>query len=469
MQSDFEAPGGSLDSVGRPTARMGLAAADLANLIHPLTDHERLRGSGPAIAVEGEGCELIMADGQRVLDGIAGLWTVNLGYGRDELVEAAAVQMSRLPYSSTFGGGSSPPAIDLAERIAERTLGAESGVFFTSSGSEANETAIKLARYHWRRRGQADKTIVFAHERAYHGLVGAATAATGLSAYHRDFGRLDPGIHRIPAPYGYRCEAGVPCDPDRCPVCDGTELERRIEAAGAANVAAVIVEPIMGAGGVIVPPPGYLAALREVCTRHDVLLIADEVITGFGRTGRWLAMERDLVLPDMLTFAKGITSGYMPLGGVVIDADLWSWLRGSTGELPFMHGFTHSGHPVSCAVALACLDVIEDEDLIRQVQLRGEHLANELRRLEDLEEVGEVRCEGLVAGVELVADRATRARFDPADRRSQRIADRCQEQGLRMRPLLDDILLLSPPFVISEAQLTFAVDVLAESIEATRR
>ncbi len=445
-----------------------LAAADLAHLIHPLTDHMRLKSTGPSIAVGGSGCELVMLDGQRLLDGLAGLWTVNLGYGREDLVEAAMNQMRVLPYCSTFGGGSSVPAIELAERLTAMTLGPESGVFFTTGGSEANETAIKLARYYWRRTGRPDKKIVLAHERAYHGLVGSATAATGLAAYRRDFSPLDEYVAHVPPPYQYRCSAGVPCDAASCPVCRGEVLERRIEEIGAENIAAMIIEPVMGAGGVIVPPAGYLSRLREICTRHEVLLIADEVITGFGRTGRWFGCERDGVTPDFLTFAKGVTSGYVPLGGTVVSGAIWEWLRQSSAELPLMHGFTHGGHPVGCAVALACLDALEREDIVEHVRERGVHLASRLAELTDLEEVGEVRSEGLVAGIELVADRDTRAPFPAERRRSQQVVEAAQERGLRIRPLLDDILLLAPPLVISDEQLSFAVEVLAESIVATR-
>jgi 4-aminobutyrate--pyruvate transaminase len=444
-------------------------AADLAHLVHPLTNHARLRDGGPTVAVEGVGCEVVLAGGQRLLDGIAGLWTVNLGYGREELVRAAAEQMSKLAYCTTFGGGSSPPAIELAQRVALKTLGDDSAVFLTSGGSEANETAIKLARAYWTSMGRPEKTLVLAHDRGYHGLAIATTAATGLAAYRSGFGPLPQDIQHVPTPYQYRCSAGVPCDAERCPVCLGRALEEAILAAGSDSVAAVIVEPVLGAGGAIVPPLGYLAAVREVCDRHDVLLIADEVITGFGRTGHWLGIDRDAVAPDLLTFAKGITNGYVPLGGVVLGASLWAWLREvSDSDAPLMHGFTYSGHPVACAVALACLDILERENLISEVVARGEHLARELDRLAVIEEVGDVRSAGLIAGIELVADRQTRERFAPERRRSQLVADEAQRRGLRMRPLLDDILLLAPPFVITDEQISFAVDTIGEAIIDTR-
>ncbi len=446
-----------------------LAASDLAHLVHPLTSHARLRDSGPTVVVEADGCELLLADGHRVLDGISGLWTVNLGYGREELVRAAAAQMSRLPYCTTFGGTASPPAIELAERLALQTLGADSAVFFTSGGSEANETAIKLARAYWASQGRAGKSVILAHDRAYHGLAIATTAATGLSAYHEGFGPFAEDIEHFPAPYQYRCAAGVPCDASQCRVCRGDALEDAITAAGSDRVAAVILEPVMGAGGAIVPPRGYLAAVRAVCDRHEVLLIADEVVTGFGRTGHWLGVERDGVTPDLLSFAKGVTSGYVPLGGVVLGPELWGWLRdASLSDAPLMHGFTHSGHPVACAVALACLDIIEHENLVSAVAARGTHLAAELERLSELEEVGDVRSIGLIAGIELVADRETRERFPPEQHRSQLVAEELQRRGLRMRPLLDDILLLAPPFIITDEQITFAIDTIGETIIDTR-
>jgi putrescine aminotransferase len=468
LRPDAAVAGGREQS-GAAADATSLVAADLAHLVHPLTNHARLRDGGPTVAVEGVGCEVVLADGQRLLDGIAGLWTVNLGYGREELVRAAAEQMSRLAYCTTFGGGSSPPAIELAQRVALKTLGDDSAVFLTSGGSEANETAIKLARAYWASMGRPEKTLVLAHDRAYHGLAIATTAATGLAAYRSGFGPLPQDIQHVPTPYQYRCAAGVPCDAEHCPVCRGRALEEAILAAGSDKVAAVIVEPVLGAGGAIVPPPGYLAAVREVCDRHDVLLIADEVITGFGRTGHWLGVDIDAVVPDLLTFAKGITNGYVPLGGVVLGARLWSWLREvSDSDAPLMHGFTYSGHPVACAVALACLDILERENLISEVVARGEHLARELDRLAVLEEVGEVRSAGLIAGIELVADRQTRERFSPEQKRSQHVADEAQLRGLRMRPLLDDILLLAPPFVITDEQISFAIDTIGEAIIETR-
>lgn len=415
----------------------------------------------------GEGCELVAADGQRLIDGSSGLWTVNLGHSREDLVEAARLQLERLPYAATFGGVSSPPAIELAERITDLTPGL-SGVFFVSGGSEANETAIKLARRHWTYRGSPDKSIVIAHDRGYHGLTGVTTTVTRLRPYHDGFGAAAPDIAEVPAPYTYRCAAGVPCDPDSCPICRGEALEGKIEELGADRVAAVVVEPVFGSGGVIVPPPGYLRTVREICDRHNVLLIVDEVITGFGRTGTWFACEHEGVVADMVTFAKGVTSGYVPLGGLILSDELWDELRNPAlrpGTL--MHGFTHSGHPVACAVALALIEAIEREDLLAQVQEKADRLAELTAPLRDHPEVGEVRQAGLMVGVELVADKQTRQRWPVEAGRGRGAALAAREKGLLTRGLLDDVLCLAPPFTISEEMLLNAVEILGESIDAT--
>lgn len=445
------------------------SAGDPAYLIHPLTDHSRLAETGPLIIEEGEGCELIGDTGRRLIDGMSGLWTVNLGHSREDLVEAADRQLRKLPYAATFGGVASPPAIELSERIVDLAPAGLGGVFFATGGSEANETAIKLARRHWIRRGEPGKSVVLAHARSYHGLSGVTTTATRLQPYHGDFGAAAPGVVEIPAPYTYRCAAGVPCDPSTCPVCCGEVLEETIAGLGAERVAAVIVEPVFGSGGVIVPPPGYLRRLREICDRHRLLLIADEVITGFGRTGAWFGCDRERVSPDLIAFAKGVTSGYVPLGGVVVSDEIWDDLR-DPARRPgvLMHGFTHSGHPVSCAVALATIEAIEREGLLARVDEASAKLAELVAPLGDHPEVGEIRQAGLMLGVELVADRETRQRWPVEAQRGRRAAAEARERGLLTRSLLDDVLCLAPPFTISDEMLAQAVEMLAEGIEASR-
>lgn len=443
-------------------------AGDLAHLIHPLTDHSQLSETGPLVVVRGEGCELVARDGQRLIDGFAGLWSVNLGHGRQDLIDAATAQLRRLPYAATFGGVSSPPPIELAERIVGLAPPGLSGVFLVSGGSEANETAIKLARRHWIRRGRPQKSKVLVHDRSYHGLSGVTTTATRLDPYHGEFGVEAPDIVEIPAPYTYRCPAGVPCEPSSCPVCQGVALEGKIEELGAERVAAVMVEPVFGSGGVIVPPRGYLARLREVCDRHEVLLIVDEVITGFGRTGAWFACDHEGISPDLITFAKGVSSGYIPLGGVIVGDEIWDELRDpSRRPGVLMHGFTYSGHPVACAVGLATIDAIEREDLLARVDAASRTLAELVAPLRDHPEVGEVRQAGLMVGVELVRDKETRERWPVEVARGRRVAAEARTRGLLTRALLDDILCLTPPFTISDEMMARTVEILAEGIEAS--
>jgi adenosylmethionine-8-amino-7-oxononanoate aminotransferase len=440
----------------------------LAHLIHPLTDHSELREDELLVLARGEGCELITEDGQRLIDGFSGLWTVNLGHGREDLIEASTTQMWLLPYAATFGGVASRPPIELAERIAGLAPPGLSGVFFTSGGSEANETAIKLARRHWLRQGRPEKSIVLTHDRGYHGLTGVTTTVTRLRPYRVGFGVEAPDIVEVPVPYTYRCPEGVPCDPETCAICTGAALERQIEELGDDRIAALIVEPVLGSGGVIVPPPGYLRRLREICDRHDVLLIVDEVITGFGRTGSWFACEHEGISPDLLTFAKGVTSGYAPLGGVIVSDELWAELRDASQDPGvLMHGFTHSGHPVSCAVALATIDAIEREGLLERVREASAILAELVAPLRDLPEVGEVRQAGLMVGVELVANKETRERWSSEAARGRRAAAEARERGLLTRALLDDIICLVPPFTISDELLQRSVEILGSSITAT--
>lgn len=437
------------------------------HLIHPLTRPRAVRRSGPVVVVSGEGAEVVLESGQRVIDGTAGLWCVNVGHGRGELADAAADQMRRLAFTPTFGGFSSRPAAELAARLAELAPDGLSSVMLTSGGGESNETAFKLARAYWTALGRPEKSIVLSHDRGYHGLSHGATAATRLSPYRSGFGPLAEGFERVSAPYSYRCDAGVPCDPGTCPVCTGRALEERIAAIGEEHVAAFIAEPVLGTGGVIVPPEGYLRAVADVCRRAGVLFIADEVITGFGRTGRLFGVDRDGVIPDLMSFAKGVTSGYLPLGGVLVHDRVWEVLVNREGDPALMHGFTYSGHPVSCAVALRNLQIIEDEQLVEAARARGERLAAALAPLRDLPEVGEVRSIGLMAGIELVADRETRERYPASEGRAQAVVGAARRQGLLARALLDDIVMLAPPFVISEQQVDAAGEVLASSIVET--
>jgi 4-aminobutyrate--pyruvate transaminase len=449
---------------GNVTTRVEeLAQRDLAHIVHPLARHRQLKDSGPVVVVAGDGAEVTLDDGRTMIDGPAGMWCVVVGHGRTELIEAGAAQLQQLAFSPLFGGLTTEPAIELAARLAELAPGDLDHVFLVNGGSEANETAMKLARYYWYLLGRPEKTTILAHDRGYHGVTGAATYATGLAPYHVGFGPATPSVAHFPSPYAYRTDDAAEWERIR----SGRALEERITELGADNVAAVIVEPVLGSGGVLVPPDGYLHNLRAVCDRHQVLLITDEVITGFGRTGRWFAAERDGIVPDMLTFAKGVTSGYAPLGGTMISDSVWQTIYEATGDPALMHGFTTSGHPVSCAIAVANIDVIEREGLVEQVNERGAHLGSLLESLRELPEVGDVRYRGLMAAVELVKDRDSKARYPKEAERAHRVTSAARDHGLLVRPLLGDMVFLAPPFVISEAQLEQCVEALRRAIIET--
>ena len=445
-----------------------LAQADVGHLVHPLTGHRAHAAQGPLVVVEGHGSTIVLEDGRELLDGTAGLWCVNVGHGRSEIVDATAKQMKQLAFAPTFGGASNPPAIRLAERLAELLPGDLDAVLFTSGGSEANESAFKLARYYWRMSGQPERTLVLAHDRGYHGLSLGSTSATGLRQYHTDFQPVARDFDHFPSPYCYRSTTPHATG-DACADLHVAGLIAAIEAAGSERVAAVIVEPILGTGGVIVPPAGYIAAVRAVCDRYDILMIADEVITGFGRIGYWFGIERDGVVPDLLTFAKGVTSGYLPLGGVAVGRRVWDMLHSIPDDRPLMHGFTYSGHPVTCAAALANLEIIEREALVERVKAAGHHLAARLAPLGDLPGVGEVRSIGLMAGIEMVANPESRERHPSTARRAARVAAAARARGLSSRALLDDIVMLSPPFIITDGEIDRAAAILAEAITVTEQ
>lgn len=440
-----------------------LKSRDLAYVVHPLARPQQLAALGPVVAVSAMGAEVTLSDGRTMIDGPAAMWCVNVGHGRRELIDAATQQLETLAFSPLFGGLSTPPTIALAEKLAELAPGDLNHVFFVNGGSEANETAMKFARYFWHVQGRATKTGILAHDRGYHGLTGLATYATGLEPYHVGYGAKPANVHHFPTPYQYR---QTPRQFEE--IVSGRALEKRIADIGAENIAAVIAEPVIGSGGVLVPPPGYQKRLREICDEHEILLIADEIITGFGRTGSWFASEHDGVVPDFITMAKGISSGYIPLGGTMIRGKVWDVIRAAEGDPNLWHGFTTSGHPVACAVALANIEVIEKEDLIAAARERGEQLGRGLQSLKELPEVGDVRRLGLMAAIELVADQETKEPFAPEVERAQKVMRSARDHGLLVRTLIGDMLFLSPPFVVTEEQIDKIVEALRAAIIDTR-
>ncbi|HEX9535352.1 MAG TPA: aspartate aminotransferase family protein, partial [Stellaceae bacterium] len=336
-----------------------LLEADRRYLVHPLhhpDDHRQ-----PLVVVEGKGAMLRDAEGREYIDGLSGLWNVNVGHGRGELADAAAAQMRRIAFASAYIGATNEPAVRLAEKIVRYAYPSSAAVYFTTAGAESNESSFKFARYYWKIKDQPHKTKIISRIHAYHGVTMAAMSATGMGAYHKMFGPLVPGFIQVAPPYAYRWAGN-----EEPGAAAADAVEKAILAEGPDTVAAVIAEPVMGAGGVIVPPPSYFPRLREICDRHDVLLIADEVITGFGRTGKWFALGHWGVEPDLVSFAKGVTSGYLPLGGVIASKRVHEAIESAPADRKFMHAATYSGHPVCCAVGLRNVEIIETEGLVER-------------------------------------------------------------------------------------------------------
>jgi adenosylmethionine-8-amino-7-oxononanoate aminotransferase len=416
--------------------------------------------------VEGRGATLRDAEGREYIDALSGLWNVNVGHGRRELADAAHAQMTTLAYASAYAGSTNYRAIELAERLSAIAYPSINAFYFTSGGAEATDTSIKTARFYWKARGKPDKVTVISRRRAYHGLTLAAMSATGIPAFWPMFEPRVPGFVHIDAPDPYRFTSPDPSV--SLGVAAANQLEAAILSEGPDTVAAFIAEPVQGAGGVVIPPPDYFPRIREICDRHDVLFIADEVITGFGRTGRWFGLEHYGVEPDILQFAKGLTSGYVPLGGVGVSDRIREVIDGVPPAQRFMHAYTYSGHPTCCAVALRNLQIIEDERLVeRAAALEGRFRAA-LDSLLPLDGVGHARAQGLIGGVEVVADRTTRALHPPEAQMSQRLTDALLERGLVTRVAFDCIC-LAPPLVVTEEEIDRIVAIIGEAIPAVQR
>jgi adenosylmethionine-8-amino-7-oxononanoate aminotransferase len=434
-------------------------AADHAHLLHSL--HHPSATATPRIWVKGRGALITDAEGREHIDGLSGLWNVNVGHGRQELADAARDQMATLAYHSTYAGSTNHLAIALAEKLSTLVYPSVNTFFFTSGGAESSETSFKTARFYWKALGKPDKVKVISRMRAYHGVTLAAMSATGLPAFWPMFEPRTPGFLHIDAPDPYRF---VSDDPDvSVGVAAANRLEEAILREGPDTVAAFIAEPVQGAGGVIVPPDDYFTRIRAICDRHDVLLIADEVITGFGRTGRWFGLEHYGVEPDIMQFAKGITSGYVPLGGIGVSDKVRDVINGVPASRRWMHAFTYSGHPTCCAVALKNIDIIQRERLVNRAADAGERFAHGLRSLLDVEGVGHVRSLGLMGAVEVVADRATKQLFPAELGVGQRLTDALLERGLVTRVAMDCIC-LAPPLVTTDQEIDRIVDILREAV-----
>lgn len=447
-----------------PTAMtVRLQETDLRHHMHPFADHQELVAEGGArVITRAEGSVLWDSEGKRLLDGMGGLWCVNLGYGRRELVEAATRQMHELPYYNTFFKTTTPVAAELAADLAEIAPDGLSRVFFANSGSEANDTNIRLVRSYWMRMGKPEKRAIISRKYAYHGSTIAAASLTGLASMHDIPGVPIPDIHHAPAPFWW-AEGGALSPEEHGSAC-AAALEAMILDLGPENVGAFIGEPVMGAGGVLVPPPGYWAEVQRICRKHDILLIVDEVICGFGRTGNWFGSQTYGIAPDIMTVAKGLSSGYLPISASIIGDRVAGVLMDQPGRFP--HGYTYSGHPVAAAVARETIRLMKAERVVERVHDDiGPYFQVRLASLLDHPRVGEVRGVGLMAAVELTRDKTGRAPVTPMGSLATPVRNLCFERGLVTRAVRD-CLLFSPPLIITHAEVDELVSVLRGCIDA---
>ena len=437
-------------------------ALDSAHHMAPFTDYGDLRQKGARIITHAEGHYIYDSDGNRILDGMAGLWCVNVGYGRPELVEAAATQMAKLPYYNNFFRTSNQPVAELSAKLAEITPDGLSNVFYANSGSEANDTIIRMVRHYWALEGKPEKRVIISRDFGYHGSTIMSASMGGMSGMHEQAAN-EPDFAHIRPPYGFLHQGNQ--DEAEFAANAASWLDDKINEIGASNVAAFVAEPIQGAGGVIVPPAGYFKHIQEICRRHDILFVADEVITGFGRTGQWFASQTMELEPDMMALAKGLTSGYVPMSAVMVGDRVANKLIADGGE--FYHGFTYSGHPVAAAVALANLELIEREDMITRVREdTGPYLAEALAPLAEHRIVGEIRTFGVLAAIELVKSKDGPEMFEDTGATGVICRDHAINRGLMMRAVRD-AMILSPALTYSRADIDETVRIAAQALDAT--
>ena len=426
----------------------------------PFSDYKQLKEKGPRIITKAEGVHLWDSEGNKILDGMAGLWCVAVGYGREELVEKAAAQMRELPYYNLFFQTAHPPALELAKAVTDVAPEGMTHVFFTGSGSEGNDTNLRMVRHYWAVKGKPQKQVIIGRINGYHGSTVAGAALGGMSGMHAQSGTL-PGIVHIPQPYWFG--EGGDMTPDEFGIWAAEQLEKKILEVGEDNVAAFIAEPIQGAGGVIIPPDTYWPKIKEILAKYDILFIADEVICGFGRTGEWFGSDYYDLKPDLMTIAKGLTSGYIPMGGVIVRDEV-AKVVSEGGD--FNHGFTYSGHPVAAAVGLENLRILRDEKIIERVKEEtAPYLQKRLRELNDHPLVGEVRGLGMLGAIELVKDKATRARYE-GQGAGMICRQHCFDNGLIMRAV-GDTMIIAPPLVISREEIDELVEKARKCLDLT--
>lgn len=438
-----------------------LRQKDRTYLIHPLTPLRDDAAGGPLVIVRGEGCKIFDIDGKEYIDALAGLWNCTLGHGRRDIIRSVVEQMERIAYVTTFHSVSNDTTIAWAERLAHVLPGDLKHIFPNVTGSEANDTALKFTRMYFGLSGQPSKVKVFSHHRAYHGAASGVVGATGIFEYWKHFMPMAPYHMHVPAPHCYRCPYGKQY-PD-CRVMCADVLEQMILAEEPSTVAAFMGEPVIGAGGVIIPKPEYYRRVRDICDRYDVVYIDDEVITGFGRTGRWFGIEHFGVVPDILTMGKGMTAGYLPMFATAVN-DRIHRLLADSGEVLF-HGFTYTGQPALCAAALRVMEVLESERLIARVSDIGTVFASLLDGLTEYPWVGDVRSIGLMGGVEFVSDKNTKEPFGPEKRFAPRMTAALRKHGVLGRVLRGDSLALAPAFTIPNSDLEALFQGVRSAIE----
>ncbi|MBM0107868.1 aspartate aminotransferase family protein [Steroidobacter sp. S1-65] len=438
-------------------------ALDAAHYIHPFTDHAALSKKGTRVITRAEGVYLYESDGRRILDGMSGLWCVNLGYGRRELADAAYRQMQELPYYNSFFQVAHPPAIELARLLSEVTPPQFKHVFFTGSGSEANDTVVRTVRHYWSVLGQPQRTVIISRHNAYHGSTMAGASLGGMKPMHQQGGLPIPGIVHIRQPYWFG--EGGDLSPEEFGLVAARALEEKILELGPDTVAAFIGEPIQGAGGVIIPPPTYWPEIQRIVDKYGILLVADEVICGFGRTGRWFGSEYFGIRPDLMPIAKGLSSGYLPIGGVMVGDRVAAVMTDQAGE--FHHGFTYSGHPVACAVACTAINILRDERIVARVaDDLAPYLQQRWQELASHPLVGEARIVGLIGALELVKDKASRQSFPDPGEVGLLCRDLCIANGLVMRAVRDTMI-IAPPLVITHAQIDELVEKARLALDQT--
>ena len=433
-----------------------LIELDKKHFIHPTSSIQQQQEAGAKVIMEkGEGIYLTDKIGNVFIDAMSSLWNVNIGHGRKELGEVAAEQMGQLAFSSTFSTFSHEPAIKLAEKIASIAPNGLNAVFFTSGGSESNDSAIKLVRHYFRIQGQPERRKIIALRRGYHGVAAASTSVTGISEFWEMAGHMMTDVTHADTPYGSDTDSAI------------ASLRNVIEEEGPETIAAFMAEPVQGAGGVLIPPADYFKEIRQLCDKHGIMFIADEVITGFGRTGKMFGMENWGVIPDMMTFAKGVTSGYIPLGGVVVSDHIHEVLKGKSAGTLF-HGFTYSGHPTAAAVALKNIEIIEREGLVENSRKMGEELLKGFQKMKkELDIVGDVRTTGLLGAVELVQDPATNKRFSADLKVAPKVIEALHERGVICRAVTfegTDIICFAPPLIINKEQVDRLVEKLHDAV-----